>query len=140
MLNRIDMVWREHGETQLANAEFDSITDNDESRASEIGNVQFEGITVRWLSFRWHTCAVKLTPPPTTWVPIWAWFDDWFDIDDQKPVDIHGLGEVVHSVSRIEERDGSCQFVVDLGSAPVSTVVELLRACRNAGAHTVMLG
>jgi hypothetical protein len=134
LLVRIDMVWNEDGETHLANAELDRPS---EGSSLESGDFLFDGITVQWRRFRWHACVVELAALDDSLTPIWEWFDHWFDIDDAKPLGSDGLSEVIHGISGFEVADRTCRLLIDFGSAPVSVVAELLRACGRAGAHAV---
>jgi hypothetical protein len=134
LLVRIDMVWSENGETQLANAELNSPS---EGSGVESGGFMFDGIMIKWRRFRWHACVVELAPLDDSPTSIWEWFDRWFDIDDTKPLDADGLSEVIHGISGFEVTDRTCRFIIDFGSAPVMVVADLIRACGRAGAHEV---
>jgi hypothetical protein len=134
LLVRIDMVWNEDGETQLANAELDSLS---EACGLENGDFLFDGIMVQWRRFRWHACLVELVPLDDSLTPIWEWFDRWFDVDETKALGADGLSGVIHGISGFEMADRTCRLMIDFGSAPVSVVAELLRACGRAGANAV---
>ncbi len=105
LLTRIDMVWGDAQNPELTNAELEPIkAGQDEHDPASMVN----GVLVKGSEFRWHRCPVRLYPAPTTWLPIWQWFDLWFDLQ--------GLHEPDRKASRT-------LFTDSQGSNPVWTAV-----------------
>ena len=135
-LVRIDLAWTEDNTTELANAELDPL---EGPNTQERHRFSCRGIEVAAQPFGWHACSITLTPTPHSWEAIWRWFDDWFDIEERRPPDDAGFGGVVHRLSKLDIHEGSCQLLVDFGSAPVSAVTELLAGCRSGGVESATL-
>ena len=67
------------------------------------------------------------------------WFRKWFDEDDENDVNAEGLYGVVHYMSDAELGDDKLRVHLDLGSAPVPALEELLDFLFDAGALQVHL-
>lgn len=65
------------------------------------------------------------------------WALKWLDVEDQKQQDEHGLQGVIHSVTKLEEKDGLTGFSIDFGSAPVEALSELLVIFGSMGATNI---
>lgn len=122
-------------ETCLANAELHPL---ERSEASNPALFVLGECVVSVLPFRWHACLVTLSPVPQTWEPIWRWFDQWFDLEEERPPDSEGFSGVVHRI-RLHRENGESQIEIDLGSAPVAALLHLLSACSTAGSTSVRL-
>ena len=68
------------------------------------------------------------------------WFNQWFDGEDENPVNDAGLQEVIHFMSDPEATADGFKLTIDLGSAPSEAVEDLLFALSDAGAAKVQLG
>jgi hypothetical protein len=64
------------------------------------------------------------------------WFLRWFDSDERNPVTSEGLYGVVHFLDEPPD-DSRTQFAVDLGSAAVEAIDELLLGLATAGATNI---
>lgn len=67
------------------------------------------------------------------------WFNDWFDGDDENEPDKVGLQQVVHFMSDPQVLAGGVKATMDLGSALVEALENLLFALSDAGADRVRL-
>ncbi|MGW8421037.1 hypothetical protein [Comamonas sp. HJ-2] len=67
------------------------------------------------------------------------WFNDWFDGDDENEPDEAGLQQVVHFMSDPQVLAGGVKATIDLGSAPVEALEDLLFALSDAGAAQLRL-
>lgn len=67
------------------------------------------------------------------------WFMDWFDPEDANRQNEEGLFGVVHSASDPREIDGMTAVELDLGSAPVQALEDLLTRLAAAGARDIRL-
>jgi hypothetical protein len=132
-------------------ARSDVVVIND-GKATEVLNVDtdtmlsFQPISFDWDSarvtlgpFQWNWCEVHVAGESVAAEPIVAWFRSWFrDDEDGSPGNLLGA---VHFMSDPEVDAGNhLSFAVDLGSAPVEALEELLDATRSAGANEVTVG
>jgi len=98
-----------------------------------------EGLEVLLSPFVWNGLEVRIEPPIPTDEHLRAWATRWIDPDEQAETDSDGLGAYVHSVT-VPESDGrSTHLSIDLGSAPVSSLLELLAIMRQCGASSAEL-
>lgn len=137
LLVRIDMVWGDPDKPELMNAESHPV----EVRVGEVALESVIGdMPVVLTKFRWDYCAVSLHPVPDSWLPIWQWFDSWFDPDGRHQPDDDGFEGVIHAISQPEfDADGNTDFIVDFGSAPSTCVTELIESCSRAGVREMIL-
>ena len=98
--------------------------------------------------------AVALSPFIWDWLPLEVsglpqdqatqvltdWFNQWFDGEDENPVNEAGLQEVIHFMSDPEPTADGFKLTIDLGSAPSEAVEDLLFALSDAGSAKVQLG
>ena len=122
-----------------------------DGKAAEVLNfdtetmVSFQPISFAWDSarvtlrpFQWNWCEVTAAGDSVAAEPIVAWFRSWFlDDEDGSPGNLLGA---VHFMSDPETGAGTLSFAVDLGSAPVEALEELLDATLSAGAKEVSVG
>jgi len=64
---------------------------------------------------------------------------EWFDPEDQNPLDPVGLYGVVHFASDPEAVESS-KFFVDMGSAPVEALLALMSHLSDAGVRWARIG
>ena len=65
------------------------------------------------------------------------WALKWLDVEDQNQQDEQGLQGVIHSVTKLEEKDGIAGFSIDFGSAPVEALSELMVIFGGMGATSI---
>lgn len=93
------------------------------------------------IRFSWNECRVQARVDDERWrVALQTWLTTWLDPDDQNPVDMLGLSNVVHAVRDAIVVDGMLSFTVDFGSAPIECVGELIGALVQGGASFVAVG
>lgn len=85
-----------------------------------------------WIQLRIYGLSAK-----TDWSPLREWFLRWFQEED--PVADELLGGV-HFLSDPEPQEGCSQVSIDLGTAPVESLEELLDAIGRLGADRVEIG
>lgn len=112
------------------------------------GMLSFDPITFSWpenrLSvdlgpFQWNWMQLRVfgLPPKANWEPLRDWFLRWFQDDD--PAADQLLGGV-HFMSDPSSADGCAEVSIDLGSAPVESLEELLDAVGGMDAKRVQIG
>jgi hypothetical protein len=67
------------------------------------------------------------------------WFLQWFDEEDENESDEAGLQQVVHFMSDPQIIGAGLKLTIDLGSAPVEALEDLLFALSDAGAVQLRL-
>jgi hypothetical protein len=65
---------------------------------------------------------------------------EWFDSEDRNRPDSLGLYGVVHFASDPEPVGGGSKFSVDLGSAPVESLLSLMAHLSDAGVRVARIG
>jgi hypothetical protein len=100
------------------------------------------GLPTRLAPFTWDACDIRAFGIPETsdWSHLRGWHDRWFDGEDTRQPDEHGLCGVIHFLSD-PQRDGNAMIMrVDFGSAPVEAFEELLDALHDSGATKIEIG
>ncbi|MBV8880203.1 MAG: hypothetical protein JO332_09585 [Planctomycetaceae bacterium] len=100
-----------------------------------------EDLTVDLEPFKWNELTLHLAGVGSCvdWAPLTAWFEKWFDGDDEREPGPDGLRGVLHFLSDPETHDDEIRFMIDLGSAPVEAFEELLDAADALGAPRVRI-
>ena len=85
------------------------------------------GMMVVVQPFEWNECTVQVLCERFDRQALEAWATYWMDTEDEKPYDADGVQQVIHYFSPPTYPEGKLTFAVDLGTAPVRAVLELLR-------------
>ncbi|MFM2375601.1 MAG: hypothetical protein RLZZ165_698 [Bacteroidota bacterium] len=85
------------------------------------------GCTVEVRPFAWNQCIVKVLCERFDRQALEAWAMDWLDTEDAKSKDGDGLRNVIHYLSPPSYPLGKLAFSIDLGTAPVKALMELIR-------------
>lgn len=110
--------------------------------------LSFDPITFDWPDnafdvqlqpFQWNWMQVRIfgLPSDPDWQPLRSWFLRWFREND--PADDELLGGV-HFLSDPEDGEDCSQLSIDLGTAPVESIEELLDVLGEMGTHRVQIG
>ena len=101
-----------------------------------------DGLPTRVAPFHWDGCHVRVTGigKAADCSHLCDWFDRWFDSEDTRQPDEHGLYGVVHFLSDPKQEGEALIFEVDFGSAPVEAFEEFLDALRDSGATKIEIG
>lgn len=67
------------------------------------------------------------------------WFMEWFDPEDENKQNEEGLFGVLHFASDLQDEDGMVAVRMDLGSAPVQALEDLLSRLAAKGARDIRL-
>ena len=65
------------------------------------------------------------------------WANKWIDPDDQKETDEDGFSGVIHGVTRPEKQGNLWMTSIDLGTAKIKCVWDLLKILKDAGLNEV---
>lgn len=90
--------------------------------------------------FVWNRVEVRSKQRPTTDRPLTEWAEQWMDISDTKSVQKGELLGVVHSVVYPSTSRGYWQTMVDLGSAELKSLENLLSVLEEMGFTQVEIG
>jgi hypothetical protein len=103
---------------------------------------EWTGIPTRLSPFHWDSCDIRVSGVPrgTDWSRVRNWLDEWFDGEDTRQPDEHGLFGVIHFLSDPKPDGSKTIFNVDFGSAPVEAFEALLDALRDSGATKIEIG
>lgn len=77
--------------------------------------------------FYWNRCTVNVHCDRFDREALVAWATHWIDIDDERPRDADGFKQAIHNVTPPSYPLGKFALIVDLGTAPVRALSELLR-------------
>ena len=87
----------------------------------------------------WLSVEVQGLPQEQAAKALTDWFMDWFDGEDENQPDETGLLQVPHFISDPQVLAEAMKVTIDLGSAPVEALEDLLFALSDAGAAQVRL-
>lgn len=91
-----------------------------------------QDVTASVRPFVWNDLGIRSnTTLPAE--PVEEWAMRWLDMEDQLSKDEHGLQGVIHAIVREDADDGSTLLTIDLGSAPVDALQELIELALSAG-------
>jgi hypothetical protein len=127
-----------------------SSTVNDSVSVAKEKPLDFDPVLVEWTPtlkvflapFRWEECRVLAggLGNRTDWHPLNDWYERWFDEFDLKAPLKKDLQEVVHRLADPQVKEGSILLTVDLGTAPIAALEELLDSLANMGANSLQVG
>ncbi len=93
--------------------------------------------------FEWFYCRIRLENGRPDWSALRGWYERWFTGDDDfvSPRDAKPRG-LVHCLDDPEPlgKPGQFELKVDLGTAPVDAMFELLGALNDCGSEHVWIG
>ena len=90
--------------------------------------------------FPWHGCDVVFSGSSEVWTPVLSWFDIWFDRQEKRLPDDHGLSGVVHSMSEPRPFASKQIFTVDFGSAEIEAFEDLITVLDSMGLSDISFG
>lgn len=90
--------------------------------------VVIDGVTLKISAFSWDLLTLHIAGVPHVDAEVLMrnWFLGWFDEDERNSKNAEDLYGVVHFVSDPVQVEGSLRFQIDLGSAPATSVCELI--------------
>ena len=95
------------------------------------------GVTLCMETIVWNGVRFHAEPALASDAALRSWGLRWIDPEECAEPDLWGLGGYVHSITMPENRGGATIFTVDFGSAPVSSLLELLAALGRSGVARV---
>ncbi len=94
------------------------------------------GLELTQESFSWERLRLRFESHHFDVAMLGPWLRKWLDPDEERSAGAEGLSGVVHDLSW-DSIPGICVLIVDLGSAPLDALQELMNAISDAGAVAV---
>jgi len=95
------------------------------------------GLQVDLTSFSWEALRLRFTGEEFRIEVLETWLRNWLDSDEKREPDSSGLAGVVHDLSWNELEPKAWQLDIDLGSAPLAALSDLLGILHRAGVTQV---
>jgi hypothetical protein len=127
--SRLDVAWREEGKPKGMQIRVDQPVDPESREFHVLG-----GGVIKLRHFRWDQSTFSFFRSSPPLAEMEKWLTRWFDLKETFPADEDGLHGVVHQMSYPISRGTRHYFTLDLGSAPVEAMRELLAVLIESGA------
>ncbi len=95
--------------------------------------------TVRILNLNWNDAIFSINGNPSDVLGFEAWVVRWLDLDETRTPDDDGFRGIVHGVTEPQLLNGFWGFSVDLGSAPVDALIELIELLQQGGISEISI-
>jgi hypothetical protein len=95
------------------------------------------GLQVDQTGFSWEALRLHFTSEAFRVEVLETWLRNWLDPDENREADSSGLAGVVHDLAWIELEPNRWQLDIDLGSAPLEALSELLGILHHVGVTRV---
>ena len=132
-LMRIDIISGDSGAPEIRR-----IADSIEGVGSRVNFQLPSGVQVQQHAFSWEALRLRFSDPRFRIESLEGWLTRWLDVEEVRQPDSWGLSGVVHDLAWTTEQ-GSWQLDVDLGSASLEALEELLSGIATAGVTSVEL-
>jgi hypothetical protein len=77
--------------------------------------------------FFWDNCKLIINSSQFDLNKLISWAENWIDAEDQSIINQEGLYGVIHKISNIYKEGNIIEFMVDLGTAPTESLIELIK-------------
>lgn len=89
--------------------------------------------------FYWHGCKMTVLKPGLLADRCIQWAEKWIDLPEVNSTDINGLSNVIHSISISHPKNDQLEISIDLGSAEVRALEELILLAEETGAEKIII-
>jgi hypothetical protein len=89
---------------------------------------------------RWDNFEICLTGRISDWEPYEAWVNKWLDVAEVRVTTAADFSGLIHQASMPWEQDGKWHLVIDMGSADLDALNELLSVLGSIGAESIKIG
>jgi hypothetical protein len=127
-------------ESQGDKQEMAMVGANESIEGALIGTMQVGTVPVKVYAAVWDALPVWLQHPDPDWTVLEPWKTKWMDVHRSGQADADGLANVVHYLGEPMAEGGGFVYVIDLGSASVDALMELLEALAAMGTTEIELG
>lgn len=95
-----------------------------------VGVMRSGGVDIKVFPLTWDVLRVWIRIPSPEWDRLWAWRKRWVicEVGEVHAPDADGVHNLVHYLSQPKHEGGGYAMELDLGSAPVEALTELLDA------------
>jgi hypothetical protein len=100
---------------------------------------KFGNTTVELNPIFWHGCQFTMTHTETDNGWLEEWTKKWIDEDDNFESIDDGLSGAIHNVTILTQVEEGWQFIVDFGTAPVESFMELIDVLNKKGISNVIV-
>ncbi len=97
------------------------------------------GLSVELQSFSWEALRVGFRSSQFHIDALASWLTRWLDLAESRPEDSDGIAGVVHDLAWAQSGSDDWELRVDLGSAPVAALDELLGVLAGQGVEEVLV-
>jgi hypothetical protein len=132
-LTRIDIISGESAAPQITR-----IADSLEETSSNADFQLPSGLQLQQHAFSWEALRLRFSDPRFKIESLQGWLTGWLDVEEVREPDSSGLSGVVHDLAWTTNQ-GTWQLHVDLGSASIDALEELLSCIAAAGVTSVEL-
>jgi hypothetical protein len=89
---------------------------------------------------RWDNLEICLAGRISDWEPYEAWVNKWLDVAEVRVTTAAGFSGLIHQASMPWEQGGKWHLVIDMGSADLDALNELLSVLGTIGADIIEIG
>jgi hypothetical protein len=114
------------------------IADSVEETSSSVTFQLPSGVQVQQRAFSWEALRLKFSGPRFKIESLQGWLTRWLDVEEVREPDSSGLSGVVHDLAWTTDQ-GTWQLDVDLGSASIEALEDLLSGVATAGVTSIEL-
>jgi hypothetical protein len=97
------------------------------------------GLEIRQQAFSWEALRVTFSAPRFQIEALGTWLQTWLDPDEVREPDSSGLSGVMHDLAWSQFEPNTWRLDLDLGSAPLAALEELLDLLSGAGVTSLTL-
>lgn len=114
--------------------------------ASELGDAvwQFaanhDGLALDVQAFSWEALTLAFVRADFDLATLGDWYSYWLDAAEKRSAGAVGLSGVVHDLAWSSDASGHWELRVDLGSAPIEALVQLLQCLQTVGITACRIG
>ncbi len=105
----------------------------------KITTFETEKLKIELHPFYWHGCKVTVANSGLLTNQLVRWAEKWIDINEINSTNVDGLSNVIHSVSILQSENEQLEISIDLGSAEINALMELILLAEQIGAETVTI-
>ena len=132
---RVDILRQTESGPQVLGIELDEVP-----AAQSLSIQTDDGREIVLTPFHWNRCDILFAGPTEPWGPALQWFERWYDREDTRAPDTHGLRGVIHALAEPVATPHGNLITADFGSAPVEAAEELLVTLHEMGLSQVRIG
>ena len=117
------------------------LKDNEDWKIEELSPIGFSfgKMQIELNPIYWHGCQFVINKQADDIEWLKSWTQKWIDEDELIPNDDDGLTGAIHNVTTPTIDNGTITFTVDLGTASVDSVIELVELIKLTGTDKLVI-